>query len=48
MPKRSVSLHVGGGRTIGPARHQHVLADPSDARALLGELLAAAQSAEDG
>lgn len=41
MPKGAVSLHVGGGRTVGPARHQHVLVDPADARALLGELLAA-------
>jgi hypothetical protein len=36
---------VGGGRTIGPARHQHVLVDPADTRALLGELLDAAQRA---
>jgi trehalose 6-phosphate synthase/phosphatase len=43
MPKGAVSLHVGGGRTVGPARHQHVLADPADARALLAELLEAAR-----
>jgi trehalose 6-phosphate synthase/phosphatase len=44
MPEGAVSLHVGGGRTIGPARHQHVLDDPADVRALLGELLAAARA----
>ena len=43
MPRGAISLHVGGGRTIGPARHQHVLVDPTDARALLAELLDAAR-----
>ncbi len=39
LPSGSVSVHVGTRRPTGPARHQHLIPEPADARALLREVV---------
>jgi trehalose 6-phosphate synthase/phosphatase len=41
LPDGAVSVHVGTRRPSGPSRHQHLIPEPADARALLREVVAA-------
>ena len=39
LPAGAVSVHVGTRRPTGPARHQHLIPEPADARALLRDVV---------
>ena len=39
LPDGAVSVHVGTRRPTGPSRHQHLIPEPVDARALLREIV---------
>jgi trehalose 6-phosphate synthase/phosphatase len=39
LPAGAVSVHVGTRRPTGPARHQHLIPEPAEARALLREVV---------
>lgn len=48
LPSGAVSVHVGTRRPSGPARHQHLIPEPTDARALLREVVIETRRAAGG